>query len=39
MNIALFPGQSRRQWADTMINLEARKLCEYRKYRRGHAPQ
>ena len=26
MDIALFPGQSRRQWADTMINLEARKL-------------
>ncbi len=23
MDIALFPGQSRRQWADTMINLEA----------------
>lgn len=26
MDIALFPGQNRRQWADTMINLEARKL-------------
>lgn len=26
MDIALFPGQSRRQWSDTMINLEARKL-------------
>ncbi len=26
MDIALFSGQSRRQWADTMINLEARKL-------------
>lgn len=28
MDIALFPGQSRRQWADTMINLEARKLVK-----------
>ncbi|WP_108376689.1 DUF4225 domain-containing protein [Enterobacter hormaechei] len=26
MDIALFPSQNRRQWADTMINLEARKL-------------
>lgn len=26
MDIALFPGQSRSQWAYTMINLEARKL-------------
>jgi hypothetical protein len=29
MDIALFPGQNRRQWADTMINLEARKLGSY----------
>ncbi|MHA0917326.1 DUF4225 domain-containing protein [Kosakonia cowanii] len=26
MDIALFPGQQGRQWADTMINLEVRKL-------------
>ncbi len=26
MDIALFPGQNRQQWAHTMINLEARKL-------------
>lgn len=26
MDIVLFPRQSRLQWADTMINLEARKL-------------
>lgn len=26
MDIALFPGQSQRQWAETMINLEARTL-------------
>ncbi len=26
MDIALFPGQNRRQWAETMINLEARTL-------------
>ncbi|EGT5186920.1 DUF4225 domain-containing protein [Cronobacter sakazakii] len=26
MDIAFFPGQNRRQWAETMINLEARKL-------------
>jgi len=26
MDIALFPGQQSRQWADTMINLEVRKL-------------
>ncbi|EPA1256296.1 hypothetical protein ACQ0N2_002999 [Enterobacter bugandensis] len=26
MDIALFPGQNTRAWAETMINLEARKL-------------
>lgn len=26
MDTLLFPGQNRRAWSDTMINLEARKL-------------
>lgn len=26
MDVALFPGQNARAWAETMVNLEARKL-------------